>query len=199
MAVIYMNILLTVVPTLDRIFLVAAVVGAAMVALRAITLFAGGDLDGHDWEDGGGDDPGEGSDGFRFLSVFGLAAFFMMFGLVGIALRHPGNRGMGWPIAGGLLAGLGSLWIIGRLFRLGRHLQSSGTLQPQAAVGCQGTVYLTIPAGGIGRVNVRIGQRVREMDAIHPAGLALPTGTQVRVVRVDQSLAVVEPLSPEEP
>ena len=193
-----MNILSTPIPMLDRIFLVAAAIGAMTVLFRAITLFAGGDLDGHDWDDTDGYDHGDGEDGFRFLSVFGLAAFFMMFGLVGIALRHPSGAGTGWPILGGLVAGLATLWIISRLFHLGRHLQSSGTIHPRAAVGCQGTVYMTIPAGGTGRVTVRVSQRVREMDAIHIAGTELPTGTPVRVVRVDDALAVVEPVSLEE-
>ena len=57
---------------------------------------------------------------------------------------------------------------------------------------------MTIPAGGTGRVTVRVSQRVREMDAIHIAGTELPTGTPVRVVRVDDALAVVEPVSLEE-
>ena len=192
-----MNILSTPIPMLDRVFLVAAAAGGTMVLLRAIMLFAGGDLDGHDWDAGDGGGHGETEDGFRFLSVFGLAAFFMMFGLVGMALRHPG-KGMGGSIVGGLLAGLATLWILARLFRLGQRLQSSGTIHPQAAVGCQGTVYMTIPAGGTGRVTIRVRQRVREMDAIHSAGTELPTGTQVRVVRVDQTLAVVEPLSSED-
>ena len=193
-----MNYYSTPLPILDHVFLIAATAGAITLLFRAITLFAGGDLDGHDWEDTDGHDPGEAGDGFRFLSVFGLAAFFMMFGLVGMALRRSGEAGMGWSILGAVLAGLAALWVIARIFQLARHLQSSGTLQPQAAVGCRGTVYLTIPAGGTGRVNVRIGHRVREMDAMHSAGMALPTGTAVRVVRVDQALAVVEPLSDQE-
>ena len=181
-------------PLLDRIFVFTAAIGTIAVLLRAVMLFAGGDLDGEDaghLEDHGDD---AGGDGFRFLSVLGLASFFMMFGLVGIALSRQTRAGMGPSILGGLLAGLAALWIIARLFRLARGLQSSGTIPPQAAAGCVGIVYLTIPAGGIGRVTVRIGQRTREMDAIHAAGTTLPTGTPVRVVRVERSLAVVQTL-----
>jgi len=64
-------------------------------------------------------------------------------------------------------------------------------------VGCLGTVYSRIPAGGTGRVNVLVGHRLREMDARGEAGGDLPTGTPIRVVRVEQSLAIVQPLSME--
>jgi len=180
-------------PMLDRIFLAASAAGAFTVLLRAVLLFAGGDLDGHE-----GDDPGEGAEGFRFLSVFGLAAFFMMFGLVGLALRHQSGAGPGATLVGGGLAGLTALWGIARILHLGRHLQSSGTFLPQAALGCTGIVLERIPAGGTGRVNVRVGQRLREMEAVHSEGAGLPTGTPVRVVRVERALAIVQPLSPPE-
>jgi len=79
---------------------------------------------------------------------------------------------------------------------LDRILLLAGALG--AAAGCSGTVYLTIPAGGTGRVNVRIGQRLREMDAVHATGGELPTGTPIRVLRVDRSLAIVQSLSSKE-
>ena len=193
-----MNTLSQSLPMLDRIFLITAATGAFTVLLRAALLFAGSDLDGHDGDGLDGHDPGEGAEGFRFLSVFGLASFLMMFGLVGLALRHQSSAGAGLAILGGGLAGLVALWGLARLFHLGRHLQSSGTLLPQAAAGCTGVVYLGIPAGGTGRVTVRIGQRLREMDAMHCAGTALPTGTPVRVLRVERAIAIVQALSPME-
>ena len=176
---------------LDRILLLAGALGAAGVLLRVLFLFAGGDLDG----DGLDGDPG---DGFRALSVHGLSSFFMMFGLVGFALSRQNQASAGWSLLGGLLAGLAAVWIIARLCRFALRLQPSGTLPLEAAAGCSGTVYLTIPAGGTGRVNVRIGQRLREMDAVHATGGELPTGTPIRVLRVDRSLAIVQSLSSKE-
>jgi len=174
-----MNLFPQPLPMLDRVFLLAAATGAFTVLVRALMLCAGGDegadLDGHDG--------GEGTEGFRFLSVFG----------------HEGHAGAGPSILGGGLAGLVALVGIARLFHLASRLQSSGTLPPQAAVGCQGVVYLGIPAGGTGRVTVRIGERLREMDARHSAGTPLPTGTPIQVLRVERTLAIVQPLSPLEP
>jgi hypothetical protein len=177
--------------TLDRIFLLTALIGAIAVVYRLCALFLGGDLDGHDF----GVDGDAGGDGFQVLSIHGLASFFMMFGLVGLALSRQSRAGAGLSLLGGILAGLGAIWVISQVFRSALKLQSNGTLQPASAAGCLGTVYLTIPAGGTGRVSVRIGQRLREMDAIHDQGAEVPTGTPVRVVRVERSLAVVQTFS----
>jgi membrane protein implicated in regulation of membrane protease activity len=169
--------------------------GSAVLIVRLGLLAAGAALDGDGLAVEGHADPG---DGFQVLSVHTLASFLMMFGLVGLALSRQSGVGPGWSILGGMAAGLGSVLLIARLFQAARGLQSSGNLSTQAAAGCLGTVYQRIPQGGTGRVTVRIGQRLREMDAIHAAGTELPTGTPVRVVRVEQVLAVVQPLPPAE-
>jgi len=181
---------------LDRIFLLCAALGAIVALFRVLFLFVGGEP-GEDTPEL--DDLGTPGSGFRYLSLHGLSSFFMMFGLVGLALNHQG-AGAGASILGGLVAGAAAIWIIVRLFRFALRLQSSGTLPAQAAAGCLGSVYLTIPAGGVGRVNVRIGQRLREMDAIAADGLELPTGTAIRVLRVQRTLAIVQSFpSPENP
>jgi membrane protein implicated in regulation of membrane protease activity len=183
---------------MDKTFLLTGAIGTIVVVYRVVALFLGSDLDGDDFGDLDGDGHSDGGSGFQILSVHGLASFFMMFGLVGLALSRQSKAGMGLSILGGLLAGMAAIWVIARVFRLFLRLQSSGTIHPQAAAGCLGTVYLTIPAAGTGRVNVRIGQCLREMDAVATEGTELPTGTQVRVIRVERTLAVVEPLSVKE-
>jgi hypothetical protein len=175
---------------LDRVFLFTGALGAVVLVVRMALLLAGGVLDDAE--------QGEDGDGFKILSIHGLSSFFMMFGLVGLALSRQSRMGSELSLMGALAAGLAAIWVIARVFRLAFRLQSSGNLQPQAAAGCSGTVYLTIPAGGIGCVTVRIGQRTREMDAVCASGIELPTGQPIRVLRVERSLAVVQPLSSKE-
>jgi len=178
---------------MDRIFVLAAALGGLGVGFRILSMVLGGF---HDWgglaEGAEGAEPG---DGFQVLSLHGLSSFFLMFGLVGLALSRQWGAAPGPAFIGGFLAGLAALLSVARLFSLAHGLQSSGTLPVQAAAGCLGTIYQRIPPGGTGRVTVKIGQRLREMDAIHAGGGELPTGTPVRVVRVEQSLAVVQPHS----
>jgi membrane protein implicated in regulation of membrane protease activity len=180
---------LAVFSSLEWMFILAAATGGLVVLLRlALQLLGWGlDVDG-DFDDAAGDS----GDGFQVLTVHGLSSFFLMFGLAGLALARSGASA-GGSILGGCAAGLVALWVIARLLKAAHRLQSSGTLPSRAAEGCLGTVYTTIPAGGTGRVTVRIGQRLRELDAVHADATALPTGTAVRVVRVERSVAVVEP------
>jgi membrane protein implicated in regulation of membrane protease activity len=167
--------------TLDWIFIISGTIGGMLVLGRMAVLFFGVDLDG--------DDPSD----FQILSLHGLSSFLLMFGLVGLALQMQSGAGPALSLLGGLVAGLLAVAVLARIIRLAGRLQSNGTLHSGGAEGCLGRVCLTIPTGGTGRVNVRIGQRLREMDAVHDGLASLPTGTPVRVVRVENNLAVVRP------
>ena len=171
----------------DWVFLLTGSFGGAVLAVRILLMPMGWHLDG--------DPDGDGGEGFAVLSLHGISSFCMMFGLVGLALSRQNRVGPGWALAGAVLAGAGAIWVIARLFRLAAGLQSSGNVRALDAAGCLGTVSESIPARGSGRVNVRMGQRLREMDAIHPDGADVATGTLVRVLRVERSVAVVQPLT----
>jgi membrane protein implicated in regulation of membrane protease activity len=124
--------------------------------------------------------------------MHGLSAFFMMFGLVGLALYRQSQVGVIISIIGAVAAGMVSVWVIGKLFQVAARLQSSGTLKIADAVGSTGTVYLTIPEGGSGRVSLNFRNRLREFDATEKNGAEVPTGTPVRVVQVNANILVVE-------
>jgi len=133
--------------------------------------------------------------GFKLLSMHSLTSFLMMFGLVGLALYRQNQAGFVLSMAGGTMAGLASVWLIGRLFALITGFQSSGTIGIEQAVGGVGTVYLTIPAGGTGRVMISSHDRRRELDAVSQDGVAIATGERVRVVAVSGGAVVVEKLT----
>jgi membrane protein implicated in regulation of membrane protease activity len=180
---------------LEIFFLVCAVIGGFFVFLKLITQFAGGDSDTGIGVESDIDTHHADSDiGFRLLSMHGLSAFFMMFGLVGLALYRQSQAGVIISIIGAVAAGTVSVWIIGKIFQGASQLQSSGTLQTADAIGSTGTVYLTIPAGGIGRVSINFRNHLREFDATEKNGAEVPTGTPIRVVQVNANILVVEPL-----
>jgi len=180
---------------LEVFFLACAVIGGFFVLAKLVLQFIGGDTD---------TDVGVDSDididtahvdsdvGFRLLSMHGLSAFFMMFGLVGLALYRQSQVGVIISIIGAVAAGMVSVWVIGKLFQGAARLQSSGTLKTAEAVGSTGTVYLTIPSGGTGRVSLNFRNRLREFDAIEKNRAEVPTGTPVRVVQVNANILVVE-------
>ncbi len=180
---------------LEMFFLICAIIGGFFVFFKLVIQFAGGDVSsdvGMDVDIGTHPDHVDPDVGFRLLSIHGLSAFFMMFGLVGLALYRQSQMGEIVSITGSVAAGMTAVWVIGKVFLGARRLQSSGTLKTSNALGCSGTVYLTIPQGKTGQVSINFHNHLREFDAIEKNGTELPTGTPVRVVQVNANILVVE-------
>jgi membrane protein implicated in regulation of membrane protease activity len=170
-------------------FAVPAIVGTAVFLMRLVLMLVGGaagDLDfsvdhvGADLHHG---DPGH---ALQILSIQSLFAFAMGFGWVGLG----GLKG-GWGFTPSLLAGVaggvGMVWLLGLLLKGVHDLQSSGNVSIDSAMGREGDVYATIPAGGQGRGQVRVtlSQRQRIYNAV-TEGEELPSSTRVRVTKVNQ-------------
>lgn len=177
-------------------FLVCAGIGGVLFAIKLALQFMGsdGDLDAHgdiglDHGDAGHLDADA---SFKILTIQGLMSFLLMFGLVGFALQKDSGAGILLSILGAVMAGFASVWAMGKLFRTAKKLQSSGTLEVVSATGCEGTVYLTIPKNGTGRVFVSVKGRLREFDAVSHNHEEIKTDERIRVVWVNGSTLVVE-------
>jgi membrane protein implicated in regulation of membrane protease activity len=186
---------------LDALFLFSAGVGGATVVLRMLLMLFGVG-DDHSFgsaHDIGADDASDShSDldaGTRLITLQGVAAFMMMFGLVGLALTREAALApiVAVPIALG--AGFLSMWILARVFAAMIQLQSSGTLDLRHAIGREGVVYLTIKPGTGGQVQVDVQGRLGVYDAQGNGAVELATGRAVRVVGVRGGTLVVEALS----
>lgn len=182
---------------LEVFFLACAAIGGIFVVLRLIMQFAGVHADADPTMDAPVDVEADvhhtDSDiGFKFLSLHGLTAFFMMFGLVGFALFRQSNMGHLISILGAIAAGVASVWVIGKLFAMVGKLQSSGTVSLANTIGCEGSVYLTIPAAGTGKVLITVSNRLREFEAKSKDQTELKTGVSIRVVSVSGDKLVVE-------
>jgi len=185
---------------LEKFFFASATVGGVFFFVRLIIQFMGFDHDvdadmdtggdiGHDFEHHADSDTG-----FKILTLQGMTSFFMMFGLVGLALYRQSHMGSLISVIGAGSAGLATVWVIDRLFRGARKLQSSGTLDNESAIGGEGKVYVTIPKGGTGSVMVDFKNHHREFDAVAKDKLEIKTGERVKVVWVDGRVLVVEKL-----
>jgi hypothetical protein len=185
---------------LNTIYLVCAVAGGTVLALRLILMLFG--------VDGGGEvemefDPGSAADAvdgsgnfFTFLSLQSIAGFFTMFGLVGMGLLQI-EATNAQSLAGALAAGIFTAWATGMIFIGMRKLQSDGTLVMDKAIGKKGTVYLTIPDKGTGVVSVSVQGGLKNLDAVSEKGTRIPTGTIIEVVGVKSGsiLIVAEEVS----
>ena len=170
---------------LEQLFLLGAIVGGLILVLRLILMIAG--LDHH------ADLHLDSDAGFQALSIQGISAFFTMFGVVGYKLNHNAGLGIILSLVGAVTAGAFSMWLIGRVFRAMLRLQSSGTVTLFAAVGSEGSVYLTVGKEG-GRVQINFANRLREFEAVSSDGSTLPTGTAIRVQSVTANTLVVAPV-----
>lgn len=96
-----------------------------------------------------------------------------------------------------VLVGVALVAIVMYLFKWLSGMQQSGNINIyKAAVGCSGTVYLTIPGErqGEGKVQITINGAVREYNAISD-GETLKNGTPIRVVEaIGPETVLVEPL-----
>jgi hypothetical protein len=176
--------------TIDKLFLFAALIGAVLFLAQLVLGFVGwgGDVADVDLGDPGAADGPLGHSGadasFKILSLQGLSAFIMMFGLVGLAMRRENGLGPLVCVVGAAGAGTLATWVISRIFRFFTGLQSSGNIDMQKAVGAKGTVYLTIKKDKPGKVQLVVSGRMLTLDATTEGEESLATGTTVVVVRV---------------
>lgn len=180
--------------SLEQFFLICAFLGGVMFLIRFVLQLVGGHSDVDTEIDVGHADVihTDSDVSFKLLTMQGLTAFFMMFGLVGFVLLRESRLSNTLAITGALIAGLASVWLIGKIFSSFKKLQASGTMDNTSAFGEEGTVYLTIHAGGTGKVQVSVKGRLREFDAVSNINEDIKTGSRIRVIDINGRTLVVE-------
>jgi hypothetical protein len=186
-------------------FLACAVFGAVLLVALLVSGAAGGD-GGHAGPEHGS---AHGTDAVHHppspaalaLLVVGLrpmAAAVAFFGLAGAAvLSRGGSVPAALGAAGG--AGLAAALTTAALFRLLLRFEHDGTVRLDRALGAEGTVYLAIPPGGAGKVQLALQGRLVECSATAADGAAYPTGARVLVVDVAPGgglLVAADPAAP---
>ncbi len=175
---------------IEIIYWASTIIGGTLFILRVIMMFLGGSV-GDDALDtaldtGGDVSAGESADAdlsFQLISIQGLTSFFMMFGLVGLALLKAGLPVL-ITVLGGILAGLATVAITGLVFSQMKRLQTDGTIRIQNTIGSEGNVYLTIPKSGTGQVQIIAQGSLKIFDAVSSNKSVIATGEKVHVVGV---------------
>ncbi len=128
---------------------------------------------------------------FKALTFQGIMAFLMFFGLAGLyTLKADGGDSLA-IIAGGA-AGFASMYGTGKLFQFFIGLQASGTVEISESIGSRGSVYLRIPEGGVGQVNIEAGGGSRNFSAKAEDGQGIATGDFVEVVDTISGTLIVK-------
>lgn len=123
--------------------------------------------------------------GLRLFTFRGIIAFLCVLGWVGVlcvrlALPLPVS------VAVAAASGLVAMVLIALLFRFVYSLQADGTENIRDALGASGTVYLRIPPArtGRGKVNLLLGGRLVEKDAVTDETEQIADGEQIVVVGI---------------
>ena len=127
----------------------------------------------------------DGDAGLKLLTLQGVTAFIMMFGLTAFSFSRNSAFGNLVTILIGIVVGFFGMWLIAKGFALMRSMQSSGNIELYDAIGEEGTVYLTIPPKGIGKIQVVISGRLMVRDAVSQDEVELKTGERVCVSEID--------------
>ena len=181
---------------MEIMFLGCAIVGGGLFILRSIMMLVGlgGDEGHHDGIDVDmSDSAGAPVADFKMVTLHGLTAFLLMFGLVGfLSLRNDSLTP--WVAASiAAVAGVVTMLIIAKIFQSSRKLYSDGTIHLRDAVGGNGSVYLTIRPGGIGKIQLTVRNTLKVFDArAKDAAAEIKTGAHVNVIGVEDVL-IVEP------
>ena len=171
----------------EKILWVIAILFSALFLIQTLmSIFTGGDADGHDAE--GHSDASVGEDSgiaHEFFTIKNMIAFFTMFAWVGIAAFNSGlSKGLSVLLALG--AGLTMVFLMVILLRNVGKLKYSGTMQIKNALNQVANVYLFIPGQrrGTGKVHVRVQGSLHELDAVTDDAVDIATGSIVKVTGV---------------
>ena len=146
---------------------------------------ADGSVDVGGGPDVGGHDVDHPSTGMNLLTFRNFINFLIGFGWTAILLKDSvPATGLRMLIA--IVVGIVLVAIVMLLFKWLTDMQQSGNINVyKSAIGCEGTVYLSIPGerSGAGKIQITINNAVREYEAVTD-GPALKTGARIRVVEV---------------
>jgi membrane protein implicated in regulation of membrane protease activity len=178
---------------LTDIYTFSAVIGGTVYFLLMLLMLLGFiDLDfGDDF--GEVDEAGDTDGMFKFLSVKVLAAFTMMFGLIGLGTYEQ----LAWPafvsIPLAFAAGFGMVKLTEMVGRAFYKLENSGDNSQESYVGHNGEITVTITTSGTGLVNAQKPGSHMEFGCVSEDGTAIQRGTLVDVVGVQGNYLVVKP------
>lgn len=177
-----------------QIFWIIAAVSTLVFVIQTIITFMGMGTDvDFDADLASGVDGLDGDSFAGFFSFRNLINFLLGYGWTGALLADTiESRALLHLIS----VGVGLIFVIAFLvmFRLLMKLAHDGSFRLNECIGLSASVYLRIPAGrsGKGKIQVSVKGSVHEVDAVSDSDEVIPTGGNVRIVKVvsDDTLLV---------
>jgi len=137
------------------------------------------------------DDVDDVSGGFPIFTFKNFLTFFTFLSWGGITSLNSGAS-PGWAIFIGTVCGVVMVGIMMMMLWGFNRLRVDNTGKLSDTIGTYGTINLTIPEKGRGKVNVIIKGSYRTQDAVAKDGVEIKTGSPVKVVDVSGTELIVE-------
>lgn len=181
---------------MEPIFLFSALIGGTFLACQFVMTLLGLSDGDHDLDADVhlGDHSDMGADAHHSSWLFGILSFrtlvaaFTFFGMSGMFMIRVGAEVRDQLLVA-TVCGLGALFGVHALMRSFYRLNQSGTMRLGNAAGKLGVVNVSIPPGrtGVGKIQLEIQGRLEELAAVTEHETAIKSGTQVRVVGLQQN------------
>mgnify|MGYP003667575031 CR=1 FL=1 len=179
--------------TFEKFYWAVAGISSVVFLFVLISTFMGADAD--DVGDVDAEADADIGAGFHFFTFKNTVAFFTIFGWSGIASMGDGSSKTTVVIIS-LVCGFATMTLMAAMFYYISKLVSSGTLKMKNALHAIGEVYLTVGANraSIGKVQVKVQNALRELDALTDHDTDLTQGMVIKVTEVTSNgILIVEP------
>lgn len=130
----------------------------------------------------------------KFISMQNLSMFFMMFGLIGLAMMRSSGFSAFPSVLAGIAGGIFSAWILIKMTDALMKLVCCGNARTVTAIGKVGRVYLHIPSNGSGQVEVEVDGRLKILDAVSIDNAEIKTDIEVLVIDIKKDKDGLETL-----
>ena len=134
------------------------------------------------------------ADAMHLFTFQGIVTFLCVFSWVSI-LMYSIVANVPIAVIVGFICGAAAMFGVAKIIQAANKLTQIGNIVPKNFLGETGTVYFTIPADakGQGKINVSLGERCVEFNAITEDGEPIPSGSAVRIVDIRaENVLVVE-------
>ena len=121
-------------------------------------------------------------DAFQLLSVRSLLAFFTLFSWAGALYLQRGDT-ISTSMLYAVLWGVAAMLVVAATLHLLRKMTETGNTSLASCVGKQGTVYLDVPASGLGEVRIAVSGHIQCVKARSVGDATFPAGASVTVTR----------------
>lgn len=176
---------------------IAATVFLIIQIIMLVVSFGGGDIDGDGIPDTDADAPDA---GLTLFSVKSVTAFFAIGGWAGLAMLTSLPELIAVDVIVSVAAGFLSMLAVALIMRALVKMQCSGNIVIEKLVGQTATVYVKINPhrGSTGKINLTAQGRFMEIDAVTDGEEPLAYNDGVRIIRMENDLAVVEKIKEKE-